>query len=536
MKTWRFLDTGVRTAAENMALDRTILLARSRNLVPDTFRFLMFSPPAVLAGYHQCVSQEIRESYCREAGFDINRRITGGGALFFNKEQLGWEVIASADTFSITPNMVPVYRKICNAAVAGLKRLGIEASFRPRNDIEVHGRKISGTGGTQDGNAFLFQGTLLLEFDIPAMLKALMIPVEKIQGKGFNSVAERMTWLVRELSYLPPLETIKAAMAAGFEESFGIKLIPGELTPEENDIFQQQIPYFKSDAWINRISTDKSRVETYDAIHKAPGGLIRAAIRVDEKRNRITTVIITGDFFIYPSRFIYDLESRLRDIRAEENVIESIIDDLWREQQPHTAELEAGDFSQAVIKALEKSRYKNLGFTPDEANKIFPVGESLFDIIKHDIPLMLLPYCSKLVSCKYRELDECPECGKCTIGAAYALAREAGMEARTILSFEHLMQELYAAREHGVLAFIGCCCRAFYHKHYRDFLDSCVPGILVDIESSTCYDLGKVRDAYAGTFKSQTHLNLELLKKVLDIYNANHKVVENNRASSASSD
>ena len=32
--------------------------------------------------------------------------------------------------------------------LAGLRNMGIDAAFRPRNDIEVAGRKISGTGGT----------------------------------------------------------------------------------------------------------------------------------------------------------------------------------------------------------------------------------------------------------------------------------------------------------------------------------------------------------------------------------------------------
>jgi len=38
--------------------------------------------------------------------------------------------------------------------------LGIPAKFRPRNDIEVNGRKISGTGGTAISGGFMFQGTV----------------------------------------------------------------------------------------------------------------------------------------------------------------------------------------------------------------------------------------------------------------------------------------------------------------------------------------------------------------------------------------
>ena len=45
-----------------------------------------------------------------------------------------------------------------------------------RNDIEIDGRKISGTGGTESGIAFMFQGTMLVDFDVETMLRALRIP------------------------------------------------------------------------------------------------------------------------------------------------------------------------------------------------------------------------------------------------------------------------------------------------------------------------------------------------------------------------
>ena len=51
-----------------------------------------------------------------------------------------------------TSSLADVARLICEAAADGLGRLGIEARYRPRNDIEVDGRKISriGLGGHQE--------------------------------------------------------------------------------------------------------------------------------------------------------------------------------------------------------------------------------------------------------------------------------------------------------------------------------------------------------------------------------------------------
>src|SRR4030042_3893838 len=88
METWRILDTGPRTAAENMALDEALLELKAERRIPHTLRFLQFSNPTVLVGHHQSVEEEVRLDYCRTQGIEINRRLTGGGALYWGRK--GW--------------------------------------------------------------------------------------------------------------------------------------------------------------------------------------------------------------------------------------------------------------------------------------------------------------------------------------------------------------------------------------------------------------------------------------------------------------
>ena len=64
-----------------------------------------------------------------------------------------------------------IARAICEAAAAGLSGLGIDARFRPRNDIEVDGRKLSGTGGFFDGDSMIYQGTVLVDLDPETMTR-----------------------------------------------------------------------------------------------------------------------------------------------------------------------------------------------------------------------------------------------------------------------------------------------------------------------------------------------------------------------------
>jgi len=68
----------------------------------------------------------------------------------------------------------------------------------------------------------------------------------------------------------------------------------------------------------------------------------------------------------------------------------------------------------------------------------------------------------------------------------------------------------------GVKSYIGSCCRPFYVKHQKDFETAGLPGILIDIENTTCYELGEEKEAYAGNFEGQTQLNLGLIKKVME--------------------
>jgi lipoate-protein ligase A len=45
METWRLLDTVVRPASENMALDEALLELRAQERIPSTLQFLQFSAP-----------------------------------------------------------------------------------------------------------------------------------------------------------------------------------------------------------------------------------------------------------------------------------------------------------------------------------------------------------------------------------------------------------------------------------------------------------------------------------------------------------
>ena len=514
METWRLLDTGSLSAAENMALDEVLLELKAEQKIPPTLRFLQFSRPTVLVGHHQSVEEEVRLDYCEAKGIDLNRRLTGGGALYWGHDELGWEIYVSKEDPRIPPRIEDLYRRMGEIAAQGLQHLGLQACFRPRNDIEIHGRKISGTGGTELSGAILFQGTLLVDFDVNEMLRALRIPTEKLQEKEIESVKERVTCLKWELNPLPLLSEIKASLVRAFQDAFGVGFQNQSLTPEEEQRLRAKLPYFSSREYIFKIREALPRRRTLSSILTAPGGLIRTSMAVDLKARVINQILITGDFFAYPKRSIFDLESLLKNSKASRSSVETIVRSYFTEEKPNIPGIRDTDLIQAIGESLQKMDLLPHGFDEEETHHLFPVVKTFGKVRRPEI--LLLPYCAKERDCLYRKQHGCDQCGRCSVGEAIGMAESFGMDSITIQNYEDLESTLSRLKDAGVTGFVGSCCEPFYGKHRPDFERIGIPGILVDVERNTCYDLGQEREAFRGQFENQTHLNLPLLRRVLE--------------------
>jgi lipoate---protein ligase len=509
----RVIDTGLLSGAENMAWDEALLTARAQEIIPDTLRYLRFAPPVALVGYHQAISEEIRLDYCREQGIDINRRITGGGAIYFDQGQLGWELIVNRKALFPGLSLEAITETIGRAAALGLSRLGLEAAFRPRNDIEIQGRKISGTGAASEGDALLFQGTLLIDFNLEHLIKALRIPTEKLNHRELSSSRERVTSLRDQLGRLPSLNEVKTALEQGLEQGIGLPLAAGPITSEEMELVRLILPKKQSSDWIQGTRLPFRPQEVLRSIHKEEGGLIRTSVKVDLKKNRIKDVLITGDFFIQPRRAIFDLEAALKDLPIRE--LDRQVEDYFHQSGVEITGLSWRDFLKGLHLALDKQAYPEKGFSFEEADQMTVFNGTLDEILKN-CDLLLLPYCAKLPDCDFRRRQGCSQCGLCTIGEAYALAEDKGLRILTIQNYEHLVETLEEEKQQGVRAYLGCCCDAFQLKRQEAFKRAGLPGLLLDIENTTCYELNKEKEAYLGSFENQTHLRIGLLEKVLN--------------------
>ncbi|MCX6798877.1 MAG: biotin/lipoate A/B protein ligase family protein [Candidatus Diapherotrites archaeon] len=231
MTRFRLLLTGENSAARNMAIDEAVMWCCPKPGIP-TVRFYSWKPPAVSIGYFQQIEEEVDLEECKKQGVDVVRRITGGGAVFHEKE-LTYSFACGEESGLVSENILESYKKICNSIVLGLGALGLKAEFAPLNDIVVGGKKISGNAQTRRGGVVLQHGTIILGVDVGKMFLLLRVPNEKLKGKMIEDVKQRVTSAEQQLGRKVPFEEAAAAMKKGFEENFGVKLEEGELTAVE---------------------------------------------------------------------------------------------------------------------------------------------------------------------------------------------------------------------------------------------------------------------------------------------------------------
>jgi lipoate-protein ligase A len=349
-RIFRVIDTGIRDGRRQIAFDQALIDAHKAGRIPDTIRFLRF-PPTALIGRHQALSREIRLDHCRAHGIGVVRRITGGGALYFDEGQLGWELVFDRATLGIG-SLAELTRELCEAAAAGLSRLGVAARHRPRSDIEVGGRKLGGTGGFFDQDTLFYQGTVLVDMNPADMIAALNVPEAETAKRALDSAAQRVVTLKELLGAAPSIATVKEALLAGFAERLGIAPVAGAITAEEEalaaKVHDEEIG---TDAFVAEIDDPGAGAEVLSASHTGAGGTITAYARLEgPRRDRIREVLITGDFFVTPPRTVLDLEGALRGVASA--AVGDAVDRFFTEARVGLLTVPPADFRKAIEAAV----------------------------------------------------------------------------------------------------------------------------------------------------------------------------------------
>jgi len=319
--TWRLLADDGAGAAEGLALDEALMrgYGQGRPGCAPTLRLYSYRDHCALVGRYQNLEAEVDLAACRGAGAEVNRRLSGGGAIVMGAGQLG---VAYLDRARPAERPREVIEGLAAALVAGLAQLGIVASFQGKNDLEVGGRKIAGLGMYVDpAGAMLFHASVLADLDVQLMLRLLRVPAAKLDGRAVAAVSERVTTVSAETGGRHDAVTLRPFVARGFETTFGITLQPAEPDPAEAHLAEElAASRYCSQSWLDDRSAQADA--SGSALLKTPAGLAR--IYLATHGDLVKSAVVAGDFNDLPPA-VAAMESGLRWRRLDRKVVIGIV-------------------------------------------------------------------------------------------------------------------------------------------------------------------------------------------------------------------
>ena len=238
----RFIDTGANDAYANMAIDEAIL---SYCKVP-VLRVYSWKPEAISVGYNQDVNKEINLENCKNNGINIVRRITGGKAVFHDKE-ITYSFILPESLNLLPKDINESYKVIANALVIALKKFGVKAEikkipekiatpicFNSSNwyELLVNNKKISGSAQRRMDGKILQHGSILIDFDCN---KNNLLFNSNNLIDNIENLRKRITSIKKEINYSEMANSIKQ----GFQKNFGFEMIDDSLTIEERNLTEK---------------------------------------------------------------------------------------------------------------------------------------------------------------------------------------------------------------------------------------------------------------------------------------------------------
>lgn len=178
---WRLIKQETYSAAMNMAIDEAICESVASKEQLPTIRFYKWKNNSVSIGSYQN-QNEIDLQLRKNHNVDVVRRITGGRAVYHDKRDFTYSIIAPIKIFD--NSIRNAYADICSWIINALKEMGIKSRLKNKNDIMINGKKVSGNAAKLfDNRIYLQHGTLVYDLDFYLMPRVLNISKELAANK-----------------------------------------------------------------------------------------------------------------------------------------------------------------------------------------------------------------------------------------------------------------------------------------------------------------------------------------------------------------
>jgi lipoate-protein ligase A len=248
---WQIIHDGPVSPNMHLALDQVLTEEVGAGRRGPTLRFWEWDQPAVVIGSFQSLRNEVDLDAAAEHGFEVVRRISGGGAMFMDAQSIVTYSLYAPGELVQGMSFADSYAYLDEWVITALKSLGIDAFYQPLNDITSAKGKIGGAAQKRLGNgALLHHATMSYDMDGEKMVKVLRIGREKMSDKGTTSAAKRVDPL-RSQTGLPRAEIIER-MKQTFAGLYGAEV--GHVTDDELEKAEQLVTTkFATPEWLRRV-------------------------------------------------------------------------------------------------------------------------------------------------------------------------------------------------------------------------------------------------------------------------------------------
>lgn len=281
-------------------------------LSEDEIFILWINEPAIIIGKHQNTIQEINKEYIDANGIHVARRLSGGGAVYHDLNNLNYTIISNKSEEGAFD-----FKTFSQPVIETLADLGVKAEFTGRNDLEINGKKFCGNAQAYYKGRMMHHGCLLFDVDMTVLGYALKVSKDKIESKGIKSVRARVTNIIDELPEKITVNEFSDKILAKMKETYPdmteYVLSEDELAKIQKSADEQ----FGNWDWVY----GKAPEYTIERNVRYPAGKINTFANVE--KSIIKNIKIYGDFF--GIKDVQDIEELLVGTRYEnKDVLEKL--------------------------------------------------------------------------------------------------------------------------------------------------------------------------------------------------------------------
>ena len=281
----------------------------------DEIFLLWINEPSIIVGKYQNTIEEINTEYTREKEIHVVRRISGGGAVYHDLNNLNYTIISngrSGEEFDFKSFSQPV--------LDALDSLGVKAEFTGRNDLEIDGQKFCGNAQYVRNGRIMHHGCLMFDVDTSVLADALKVSKDKIESKGIKSVRSRVTNIK---DHLPNQDMTVQDFVAALKKYMSEKYEMTDFVATEEDeaaILAIQEEKNNSWDWVYGKNPDFNIKRN----RRLKTGKIEANIMVEQ--GVITNIKFYGDFFGVMD--VEDIAKKLVGVKYQKEDVQKVLEQI----------------------------------------------------------------------------------------------------------------------------------------------------------------------------------------------------------------